>query len=133
MNVKMQGVYILVVEDDPFLSEMYRSKLELDGCRIKTASSAAEAIWRIQDEIPHGIILDIYLEGEGDGFDVLDYLEDLDEKLSPYVAVITNYDDPGMEDMVMEYTRTKYFSKTQSTPSQITGALFRQISKSLEK
>jgi len=61
---------ILVVEDDPTISEILRILLEDSGCRILTAMDGAEAISLARRERPDLITLDMRLP-DMDGVEVL--------------------------------------------------------------
>jgi DNA-binding response OmpR family regulator len=64
---------ILVVEDDPTISEMLRVLLEDDGFRITTALSGRQAIELARTDPPELITLDLQLP-DIDGYRILDQL-----------------------------------------------------------
>ncbi len=62
---------ILMIEDDTFLRNLYRDKLEKEGFAFLEATSGAEGMNKIMSEKPDLVILDILLPMKG-GFDVLE-------------------------------------------------------------
>ena len=61
---------ILVVEDDPTISEILRILLEDTGCRILAASGGVEALQLAAEEPPDLITMDLSLP-DIDGYEVL--------------------------------------------------------------
>jgi two-component system, OmpR family, response regulator len=61
---------LLVVEDDPGISDLLFSALSFAGFEVRTAGTAAEALREVAASLPDLIVLDIMLP-DGDGFDVL--------------------------------------------------------------
>jgi CheY-like chemotaxis protein len=64
---------ILVVEDDPVISEILRILLEDDGFQIVTALNGSEALERAREQPPDLITLDLMLP-DMDGYRLLDEL-----------------------------------------------------------
>jgi DNA-binding response OmpR family regulator len=64
---------ILIVEDDPMVLELIVTRLDLAGFRTFYARDGREALNRIQDLRPDGLVLDINLPVM-DGFAVLTHL-----------------------------------------------------------
>lgn len=62
---------ILMIEDDSFLRNLYRDKLEKEGFDFIEATSGIEGMNKIINENPDLIILDILLPMKG-GFDILE-------------------------------------------------------------
>lgn len=60
---------VLVVEDEPSLSEALRFNLERQGYAVSVESDGSAAIQRIRDEAPDLVLLDVMLPGL-DGFEV---------------------------------------------------------------
>ena len=64
---------ILIAEDDPMVMELITTRLELAGFRTFSARNGSEAIQRIGDIRPDGLVLDINMPLV-DGFQVLTHL-----------------------------------------------------------
>lgn len=56
-------VKILMVEDDPFLSEIVIMKLSAEGCIPYSTANGAEAVGLVEQFRPHVVILDLMLPG----------------------------------------------------------------------
>lgn len=56
-------VKVLMVEDDPFLSEMVLTKLSLEGCIPYSTADGREALGLVEQFRPHVVILDLMLPG----------------------------------------------------------------------
>ncbi len=65
---------VLVVEDDSFLSDIYKSKLSLQNYEVTTASDGQEALVLANQIHPDLIILDVLLPKKN-GVDVLKQLK----------------------------------------------------------
>ncbi len=55
----MDVARILVVDDDPGIREVVSWALEDEGYSVQTARDGAEALVRVRDEPPDGIVLDL--------------------------------------------------------------------------
>lgn len=62
---------VLMIEDDSFLRNLYKDKLEKEGFVFIEATSGIEGLNKIMNEKPDLIILDILLPIKG-GFDILE-------------------------------------------------------------
>ena len=63
-------VKILIVEDDPDISDLLKRVLESDGYEVQTASDSAGALKAVAEGPPDLVLLDVVLGGE-DGRDLL--------------------------------------------------------------
>lgn len=81
---------VLVVEDDPVLSGIYRSALEMSGFRTEPASDGSEALEKIAGSQPALVILDIGIPTI-DGWGVLDRLQQTAG--CPPVVVVSSFAD----------------------------------------
>src|ERR671917_323930 len=69
-GVDLRDRLILVVDDEPRIISFMRMNLELEGCRVITATNGREALERARDDLPDLVLLDIMMPGM-DGFEVL--------------------------------------------------------------
>jgi CheY-like chemotaxis protein len=70
---RLDGVRILIVEDEPDSREMLCEMLELFGAECVTASDAAAARERLSESTPDIVLSDIGLPGE-DGYSLLRWI-----------------------------------------------------------
>ena len=71
---------ILVVDDDPIVTNVVRRGLSYEGYRVDTAATGREALTMARDHTPDLVILDLMLPGL-DGYDVLERLRLVDANL----------------------------------------------------
>jgi len=85
---------ILVVEDEPDISELVRFHLELEGFNVRTACDGAEGLDAALESPPDAIILDVMMPGM-DGWEVLVRLKAMDAALAevPVVILTARADD----------------------------------------
>ncbi|MEU4243652.1 response regulator transcription factor [Actinoplanes sp. NPDC026619] len=61
--------HVLVVDDDPTVSDVVRRYLEQDGCRVRLAADGIAALAAVDDERPDLVVLDLMMPGL-DGLEV---------------------------------------------------------------
>jgi signal transduction histidine kinase/CheY-like chemotaxis protein len=86
---ELNGVHVLVVDDEADARELISEMLESCKARVTTAASAEEAMARIRDVRPDVIVSDIAMPGE-DGYDLIRRLRTLPEacgRRTPAVAL----------------------------------------------
>jgi signal transduction histidine kinase/ActR/RegA family two-component response regulator len=75
----LDGVKVLVVDDDPHALEFARSTLEQYGASVMIASSVSEARERFTSRAPHVIVSDLRMP-DGDGLDLIREVRTLDQQ-----------------------------------------------------
>jgi PAS domain S-box-containing protein len=70
---RLDGLSILVVDDEPDTRELLKQGLEYCGARVRVAGSAAEAMEALKTSVPDILISDIGMPGT-DGYDLLRHL-----------------------------------------------------------
>jgi two-component system CheB/CheR fusion protein len=91
---KLEGMSVLVVDDDPAPLELYREILSLAGARVRVATSARAAVLLVQQEVPDVVVSDIMMPGE-DGYWLINTLRDLPADLGGRVPALAVTGDPG--------------------------------------
>ena len=92
---------ILVVDDEPSISELISTSLRFVGFDVRTAANGAEALRVAEDFKPHAMVLDVMLP-DLDGFEVCKKIRN--EGVDTGVLFLTAKD--GMEDKVKGLTLT---------------------------
>ncbi|NTW22760.1 response regulator [Candidatus Falkowbacteria bacterium] len=113
---------ILVVEDDPVLSVMYKTKLEAEGYTIFTAANGVEALAEAKAEKPDLILLDIILP-QLDGFSVLEELKDDTKTKKIPVIMLTNLGTDEDREKGQKLGAVDYLVKANYTPEQISSEI----------
>jgi CheY-like chemotaxis protein len=75
----LQGISVLVVDDDQGALEFARSSLEQFGALVTTASSAEEARARLEQKPPDVVLSDLRMPGE-DGLQFIREVRELDAR-----------------------------------------------------
>ena len=69
-NAALDGVQVLVVDDDADSNDVVRTLLASRGADVRTAGSVAEALAMLEGWVPHVVVSDIAMPGE-DGYALL--------------------------------------------------------------
>jgi DNA-binding response OmpR family regulator len=109
---------ILIVEDEPFLSEMYQTKFVGLGYTVVTAENGQEGIDKMRSEKPTLVLLDVIMP-EMDGYEVLRRVrkdEDLKDQL---IVVFSNLGQDEEITKGIQMGADDYLIKSNLTPSQL--------------
>jgi DNA-binding response OmpR family regulator len=110
---------ILLVEDDASLSEMYQSKLSIEGFDVVIARNGGEGLQVALSTKPDLILLDIMLPGL-DGMTVMKRLRDDPWGKSVPIIILTNLNaDDKILKGVMEGHPAYYLMKSTSDPASV--------------
>jgi DNA-binding response OmpR family regulator len=106
----MQKSKILVVDDDPDLVRALRLRLRANNYEIATAADGYAAIATAQKERPDLIVLDLGLPA-GDGFVVLQRLQNSDTLSGIPVIVLSARDPQNNEERALKAGAAAFFQK----------------------
>ncbi|HXM66012.1 MAG TPA: response regulator [Candidatus Acidoferrum sp.] len=106
----MRRPKILVVDDDPDLVRALRLRLRANNFEVATATDGYSAIATAQKERPALIILDLGLP-VGDGFVVLDRLQNNDALAGVPVIVLSARDPQSNEERALKAGAAAFFQK----------------------
>jgi CheY-like chemotaxis protein len=84
---RIDGLTVLVVDDEPDTRELLRQGLEYCGATVRVAASAAEALSALGNEVPDVLISDIGMPGV-DGYDLIRQIRTLQTEQGRRVAAI---------------------------------------------
>lgn len=113
---------VLIIEDDEFLSQMYATKLDLEGFTVREATTGLQGLKSLQKEKPDMVLLDLNLP-EMNGFEVLQKMkEDPNLKDIP-VLVLTNYAQKDNIDRCLDLGAEDYLIKAHFVPSEVIGKI----------
>ena len=109
---------ILLIEDDPFLIDIYTTKLKEAGFSVEVATDGNEGLRKIAEKIPDLVVLDIVLP-QIDGWEILKKIKE-DPKLNPTpVVILSNLGQRGEVEKGLKMGATKYLIKAHYTPSEV--------------
>jgi two-component system KDP operon response regulator KdpE len=106
----MPRAKILVVDDDPDLVRALRLRLRANNYDVSTATDGYSAIASAQKDRPALIILDLGLP-VGDGFVVLDRLQNIDALAGVPVIVLSARDPQMNEERALKAGAAAFFQK----------------------
>jgi len=109
---------VLLVEDDPFLSSMYRTKFELENFTVFSGDDGAKGLALAKEQIPDIILLDIMMPVM-DGFGVLENLKKDDKTKNIPVILLTNVNQTDEIKRGLELGASDYLIKAHFMPSEV--------------
>lgn len=83
------GLKILVIEDDQFLRDLLRTKLERENFKVTSAIDGPEGLEHLEIDLPDLVLLDIILPGI-DGFEILKHMKGADKLKNIPVVLLSN-------------------------------------------
>lgn len=111
---------ILLVEDDPFLSSIYKEKLEREGFEVEVAESGRKAIEELPEKNYSLLILDLVLP-DIDGWEVLEKVNELKKKnlKDLKIVILSNLADKEIEKKSLSFGVDSFLLKAKFTPSEV--------------
>ncbi len=110
---------ILLVEDDPFIAEIYKKKLETSGFEVTNAPTGRAVLKEVKEQFFDLILLDLVLP-EMSGTEVLRELrhnKEYDQSLR--IVVFSNLSSPEDREQVLKLGANGFISKTEFSPSEV--------------
>lgn len=109
---------ILLVEDDLFLRDIYKTRLEKEGFEVKEVENGEVAYREILNEKFDLILLDLLLP-EKDGIELLRKLKAEKKLPGLKVVVLSNLSEKHQIKLTQEMGVAKYLIKAHYTPSEV--------------
>ncbi|MFA4871799.1 MAG: response regulator [Patescibacteria group bacterium] len=118
MFKKGKKINILIVEDDVFLADLYKTKFSLEGFGVFVAYDGEKGLELAKKNLPEVILLDLVLPKIG-GFTVLEKLKE-DKKLQGIpVILLTNLSQKADVDRGLAMGANDYLIKAHFMPSEV--------------
>lgn len=109
--------HVLLVEDDSFLANIYKTKFEMEKFKVTVAENGEEGLDLARKKAPDIILLDILMP-KMDGFAVLEELKkDATTKAIP-VVLLTNLGQKDDVERGLEMGAVDYLIKAHTKPSE---------------
>lgn len=108
---------ILLVEDDPFIVDMYTLKLKEAGFEVETAADGRKGLDKIKEGSHDLVLLDIVLPIV-DGFEVLQTLKREGVKHPP-IVLLTNLGQKEDVERGLALGAADYLIKANFTPAEV--------------
>lgn len=109
---------ILLVEDDPFMVDIYTTKLKKAGFSVEVASNGKGGLESIEKEKPDLVLLDIVLP-EGTGFELLKQIKSSPKFKKIPVIILSNLGQKAEVEEGLRLGAVKYLIKAHFTPSEV--------------
>jgi len=109
---------ILLVEDDPFLIDIYTTKLKESGFGVEVASDGESALRKVKEKEPDLVILDIVLP-QLDGWEILRQIKSDPKLKNIKIIILSNLGQKEEVEKGVELGAVKYLIKAHYTPSQV--------------
>lgn len=110
-------IHVLIVEDDSFLANIYKTKFEMEGFKVSVAENGELGLKEAKKKLPELILLDILLP-KMDGFTVLEHLKEDEELKSIPVILLTNLGQKDDVDKGLKLGASDYLIKAHFKPSE---------------
>lgn len=115
---KKNNIPILIVEDDVFLADLYRTKFDLEGFDVYVAYDGEKGLELISKKKPAVILLDLILP-KINGFVVLETIKK-DKKLKDIpIILLTNLSQKADVERGLSLGATDYLIKAHFMPSEV--------------
>ena len=118
---------VLIIDDDAAFAASLAETFERDGLRASTAFFAEEGYSKAVQQRPDMIILDINLQREGEGFEILPRLQ---QATAASVVVLTGRGTVRQDlEAAGRGGATHYFNKTDALPDAVSAFIRSQLAK----
>jgi|LakMenE01Jun11ns_1017448.scaffolds.fasta_scaffold9472634_1 DNA-binding response OmpR family regulator len=109
---------ILLIEDDPFIKQMYSNKIEEINTNVFTALNKDELKFILDKNNINLILLDLVLPNIS-GFDILKWLKKEDKFKDIPVIVLSNLSSQADINQAFELGALDYMVKSNYTPTEV--------------
>lgn len=109
---------ILIIEDDSFISDMYKIKLESESFEVVVAADGVQGLEAAGKEHPDLILLDVVMP-KMDGFTVLQNLKEKPEVQNIPVIMLTNLGQKDSVEKGLKLGAEDYIIKAHFTPLEV--------------
>ena len=122
---------ILIVEDDPMISEIYQRKFGESNFEVLTADSGEKAVEVVKKEQVDVMLLDLIMP-KMDGFEVVKTVKAGGYNPEMKIFVFSNLNQKEDQDRVMKLGADGFIVKADYTPSDLVKEISRRISQAVE-
>ena len=109
---------ILLIEDDPFLIDIYTTKLKEEGFSVNVAEDGEEGLRMIKEKKLDLLLLDIVLPNFN-GWEILRKIRRNDALKDLKVVILSNLGEKNEIEKGLNLGATKYLVKAHYTPSEV--------------
>jgi len=109
---------ILLVEDDPFLVDIYSTKLKEAGFSVQIVTDGKDVLEKVKEDIPDLLLLDIVLPNFN-GWEILRKIERDDQLKGLKVVLLSNLGEKQEIEKGLKLGAVRYLVKAHYTPSEV--------------
>ena len=109
---------ILLVEDDPFLIDIYTTKLKEAGFTVKVVEEGEAVLPALKESLPDVLVLDIVLP-HVDGWEILRMIQKEKTLKKLKIVVLSNLGQKSEVAKGLKLGAMKYLIKAHHTPSEV--------------
>ena len=108
---------VLIIEDDPIVAHIYRTRLEKEGFEIETCNDGQAGFYRTHEFHPDAVLLDLMLP-KMNGVEILKKIRAQSQFGHTPIIVFTNAYVPNMIQEAFSAGASQVFNKATLTPRQ---------------
>lgn len=109
---------ILLVEDDPFIADIYKKKFESSGFEVLNITNGKSVLKVVEEEHFDIILLDLVIP-EMSGLEVLQELRGPRYPTDLKIVIFSNLSNPEDREKAVKLGANGFISKTEFSPSQV--------------
>lgn len=110
--------HVLIIDDNPYNTKIFRAKLEHEGYKVSCALNGRESLIFLQSEVPDVILLDMMMPGI-DGLSFLKLARHRPELKTVPIIVFSAKDQLEDQKKAFELGANGYLVKTKATPNDV--------------
>lgn len=115
---KNEAINILIVEDDVFLADLYKTKFALEGFKVSVAYDGEKGLEMIKKTKPNIVLLDLVLP-KMSGFDILGNIKAESGTKDIPVILLTNLSQKADVEKGLKLGASDYLIKAHFMPSEV--------------
>jgi DNA-binding response OmpR family regulator len=109
---------VLIIEDDPYIADMYATKFRMNEYKVKLAKNGEKAFDELQKEKPDIVLLDLLMP-RMDGYEFLEKFKKEKEFKNIKVIVLTNLGQKREIEKGLKLGADDYIIKAYFTPKEV--------------
>jgi len=125
---KEKQITILIVEDDTFLADLYKTKFEMEGLKVLVAYEGEKGLALAKKNNPDIILLDLILP-KLSGFEILKTLKADAKYRDIPVVLLTNMSQKADVDKGLKLGADDYLIKAHFMPTEVIEKIKRLVGK----
>ena len=113
-----EKIKVMLVEDDPFIRDIYQVKFSQEGFEVIVVDNGIKALKKLEQIIPNIILLDIIMPYM-DGLETLKNIKSNEDWKKIPIIMLTNISEKEKISESEKYGVSNYLIKSHFTPSEV--------------